>query len=141
VRRRAALAVVAAVAVGAVGVVPPASAAWTSPASGAATARSATVLAPSSLVATCGVTPGTVTLTWTASSTPWIDGYEIGSGTVPGTYTSNVATSTATTYTSPPLVAGTFVFAVRATKGEWRSAYSNEVVKVVVAPAGTAICQ
>lgn len=136
---RAALAVIVAVLIG---VAPPAAAAWGSTASGSATARSATLSPPSGLIATCGTgaAAATVVLTWTVTPTPWADGYEVARGALPGIYTTT-ASVTSTSYTSPSLATGTYVFAVRATKGQWRSSYSNEVLKVVASQAGVAVCQ
>ncbi|MGH9000405.1 MAG: hypothetical protein ACRDY7_13580 [Acidimicrobiia bacterium] len=109
----------------------PAGASWASTAAGPGTAQSTTISAPSGLSSDCGLglLSAKVTLAWTATSTSWADGYEVRWGTAPGAYSHSGTPSpaSATSFTSPNLAAGTYYFVVRATKGNWRSAHSNEV--------------
>jgi hypothetical protein len=118
----------------------PVRASWSSSAVGSATAIATTIASPTALAATCGDLLASVKVTWTATTSPWADGYEIRWGTSPGVYTSR-ATARSLTYTSPTLSLGTYYFVVRATKGEWRSTDSNEVSKRIVSVLGVATCQ
>ncbi len=70
-----------------------------------------------------------MTLDWAATSSPWADGYEVAWGTSPGGSYPTTATTPSLTYTTPALGTGTYYFVVRAYKGNWRSANSNEVSK------------
>lgn len=99
-----------------------------------------TIASPAGAVAGCGSLLASVELTWAATTSTWADGYEIRRGTSPGVYTS-VATATALAYTTPALTLGTYYFVVRATKGAWRSADSNEVSKSIVSVLGVDTCQ
>jgi hypothetical protein len=82
----------------------------------------------------------TVKLDWVATSSGWADGYEVRWGTTPGTYTSSAVTSSLT-YTTPALALGTYYFVVRSTKGNWRSANSNEASRTVISVLGVGTCQ
>ncbi len=118
-----------------------ADAAWTAAGSGSARASATTVAPTGTLTSSCGTLQASVKLTWTATSTPWADGYEIRWGTSSGSYTSSATTSsTSTSFTSPALALGTYYFAVRATKGNWRSANSNEVSRTIVSVLGVGTC-
>jgi hypothetical protein len=106
---------------------------------GSAGAQSTTIAATGTLSSSCGVLKASVKLTWTATSTPWADGYEVRWGTSSGSYTSS-ATTTLLTYTTPALALGTYYFVVRATKGSWRSVSSNEVSRSVISVLGIGTC-
>lgn len=107
----------------------PADASWSSGGSGLATAKASSLAAPTGLVATCnGLLSTAIDLNWTATTTPWADGYEVRRGTSSGNYTTSTLV-TGTSYTTPSLSAGTYYFVVRATKGAWRSPNSNQVQK------------
>jgi hypothetical protein len=109
----------------------PATAKWTSAGGGPSRARAAAIAAPSGLSGSCGLFSTRVQLTWTATATPWADGYEVRWGPLPGVYTTST-TTTATSLLTPALILGTYTFVVRATRGNWRSTDSNAVSKVVV---------
>jgi len=118
----------------------PARAAWTSSAAGSASARATTILPTGTLTATCGVVSASVKLDWAATSSPWADGYEVAWGTSPGGSYPTTATTPSLTYTTPALGIGTYYFVVRAYKGSWRSANSNEVSKSVISVLGIGTC-
>jgi len=126
------LIVAALVVLSAMTVVPRASAKWAANASGSVAPKSTTIQPPTNLAGTCSLATGKVTLTWTASPTPWLDGYSVEWGTASHTYTTT-ATTASTTFTTPALGLGTFYFGVRTTKGNWRSVYSNEISKTFLA--------
>jgi hypothetical protein len=111
-----------------------AEAAWSKSVAGNSGGRTATIAAPTGLTAQCGLLlDPTVDLSWTASTTPWVDGYEVRWGTSSGNYTvSQSVAANQTTYSTPALGLGTYFFAVRAKRGNWRSGNSNEVSKSVV---------
>jgi len=116
----------------------PAGANWVSVASGSATARADAIVAPTGLSSSCNLLLGrSVTLNWSAANA-WA-GYEVRWGTSSGVYTFS-ATTTATTYSTPALsgsVLGTqYYFVVRAIKGPWMSANSNQVSRSI----GTLTC-
>jgi hypothetical protein len=118
----------------------PARAAWGSSASGAAVAHAATLAPTGTLTASCVTLSPAVRLDWAATSSSWVDGYEVRWGTTPSTYSSNALTS-GLTYTTPALPLGTYYFVVRATKNGWRSADSNEASKTIVSVLGVGTCQ
>jgi hypothetical protein len=112
----------------------PADAQWSSSATGPVTAMSATLAPPTGLGATCGGILGlgsrTVRLTWSASVTPWTDGYEVRIGPSSGTYTSTFPNATSP-YDAGPLSPGTYHFTVRSTSGDWRSSNAGDVSKTI----------
>jgi hypothetical protein len=109
----------------------PAAASWSGGGSGSGTARSTTLAAPGTLTATCNLLlSASVELNWGASSTPWVDGYEVRWGTTSGgPYPNSSGVVTALTYSTPALGTGTYYFVARATKGAWRGPDSNQVSK------------
>ena len=111
-----------------------AEAAWSTSVAGPSGGRTATITAPTGLTATCGVLlDASVDLSWNASTTPWVDGYEVRWGTSSGNYTvSHSVAGNQLTYTTPGLSLGTYYFSVRAKRSNWRSAHSNEVSKSIV---------
>ena len=110
-----------------------AEAAWSKSISGSSGGRTATIAAPTNLVAKCGLLlDPTVDLTWTASTTPWVDGYEVRWGTSPGNYTvSHSVPANQLSYSTPALGLGTYYFVVRAKRSNWRSPNSNQQSKSV----------
>jgi hypothetical protein len=122
--------------------VTPAYAAWSASGTGMGTATSASLAPPTNLVATCGtLLAASVTLTWSASASPWTVGYEVRQGTSPGNYTSS-ATTAALTYTATlTLGLGTYYFTVRTTTGAWRSTGAAEVSKTLVNILFVGTCQ
>lgn len=121
------------------GPAPYADAEWTSSATGAGTARSASLAPATNLVAVCGGLAATVRLTWTASADAWADGYEVHWGTSSGSYTS-AASVTLSPYTTPSLGLGTWYFTVHATSQAWHSAGAAEVSKTVINVLGVGTC-
>lgn len=113
----------------------PAGASWASSASGPAAARSTTVAPPTGLSSSCGlgVLSARITLDWSATPTAWADGYEVWWGTSPGSYTASGTPTPALglSFATPNLGAGTYYFAVRATKGSWRGGFSNQVSRSI----------
>jgi hypothetical protein len=113
----------------------PAGASWLSTASGQGTARADAIQAPSGLSATCNLLlDKSVNLAWSPAK-PW-SSYEVRWGTSNGgPYGSSSATLTGTTYTTPTLPGSlfgtTYYFVVRAIKGSWVSANSNQVSKTI----------
>jgi hypothetical protein len=114
----------------------PAEANWQSSASGSATAKASTLLAPTSLSATCNILLGkSVTLTWSAANA-WAS-YEVRWGTANGgPYGTSSGTITGTTYSTPALsgtlVGTAYYFVVRSVKGSfWLSATSNQASKTI----------
>jgi len=112
----------------------PASANWVSAASGSATARADAIATPTGLSASCNLLlDKSVTLSW-SSTKAWAD-YEVRWGTSPGGPYGTSATTTSTTYTTPALsgsLLGTsYYFVVRAVKGSWLSANSNQVTRSI----------
>lgn len=97
----------------------------------------AQIAAPSGLATSkaCTKTPASYTITfmWTAPSpTTYVDGYQIYSGTVPGTHGTLVATVSGvaqTSFTTPARTdfGANLYFVVRATARSWYSADSAEV--------------
>jgi hypothetical protein len=121
----------------------PADANWTSTASGPASAKAAMIapVGPNSLTSSCGLLRASVKLNWAATSSPWVDGYEILRGPSAGNYNSfTPIAGSSTTYTTPALPLGTYYFVVRATKGSWRSTNSNEVSRTIVSVLGLGTC-
>lgn len=89
---------------------------------------SAETLQPPSGLGSTGCLLGTVTLTWTATPTTWAEGYEVRwSTTSGGPYTSGPLTTPLTTRQVTGLtILTTYHFVVRAYRGGWFSAYSNQ---------------
>lgn len=87
------------------------------------------VLAPvtglSAAAGPCSWSGDKTVLTWTASASPWADGYEVARSTASGgphTVIATVAGGASVSYTdSPPSFSTTYYYAVRATKHGWRS--------------------
>ena len=117
----------------------PARASWTGSPPGSAIAQSTLIAGAGTLTSACGGLSASVALSWTATPTPWADGYEILQGTSSGVYTTS-ATTAQLTYTTPSLPIGTYYFVVRATKGSWRSLSSNEVSRRVISVLGVGTC-
>ena len=110
----------------------PADASWAGNTNGSATAKATTIAAPGTLTASCGLLlDATVKLDWAASASPWVTQYEVRWGTNAAS-PSNSTLVSALTYTTPALGIGTWYFTVRAAKGAWRCASSNQVSKSVV---------
>ena len=111
-----------------------AEAAWSKSVAGSSGGRTATIAAPTGLTAQCALLlDASVDLSWNASATPWVDGYEVRWGTSPGNYSvSHSVAANQLTFTTPGLGLGTYYFAVRAKRSNWRSAHSNQVSKAVV---------
>ena len=118
----------------------PARASWTTSPSGSGTALATTIEATGTLTSACGGLNGSVRLNWTATSTPWADGYEVRWGTTSGGPHTSSATTTLLTYTTPSLALGTYYFVVQATKGSWRSVNSNQVSRTIVSVLGIGTC-
>src|SRR5207302_1164670 len=91
----------------------PARASWTGSPPGSAVARSTLIAATGTLTSACGGLNASIALSWTATPTPWADGYEVLRGTSSGVYTTS-ATTTQLTYTTPSLAIGTYYFVVKA---------------------------
>jgi hypothetical protein len=111
----------------------PASAKWVGSSTGIGRARATTPAAPTGLTATC-VSPllsAQVRLDWTASASPWVTQYEVQWGTTAGSPTNTSPTLITGVTTTMTMGGGTWYFTVRATKGSWRSASSNEVSKSI----------
>lgn len=127
VRRRAAVAVVAAATLFSLIGASVAGASFLDNASASGTLAAATLQAPSALTSgTCLL--GSVTLSWTATPSTWADGYEIRwSTTNGGPYTTGSTTSVLPTKVITGLsLLTTYYFVVRAYDGNWRSANSNQ---------------
>lgn len=129
-RRRTAPAVAVAVAVAGLAVGPRlALAAYldTATASGAWTVTTETLQPPSGLTSG-GCLLGTVTLTWNASPTTWAEGYQVRWSTSNGgPYNLGPLTTALTTRAVTGLSAlTTYYFVVRAYRGAWFSANSNQ---------------
>lgn len=117
-RRRGLVATLAASAL----LVGPAGAQWSSPATGPATAKSATLAPPTSLAAVCaggllGLGENYVRVTWAAASpaSPWPVGYVV---LVTGAQTLSYPVTTLIKDVGP-LSSGVYHFTVRATTGTW----------------------
>ena len=99
-----------------------------------------TLSAPTNLVASQGpctvAVSASVTLTWTATTSTWADGYEILRSLISGGPYTTVATvsgQATTTYTdSTPLFSTLYYYVVRATKAAWRSANSNSASRTTL---------
>lgn len=141
-RRRAAAVMLGAALVVAATTSGPAGASWASSASGAATARSATPAPPTGVVASCDlVLPNAVTLTWSASATGWVSGYEVRWGTTSGgPYPSTSGVVGGLTFTTPGLGAGTYYFVVQSAKDAWRSAPTAQVSRTIVTVVLDLVC-
>lgn len=76
---------------------------------------------------------GTVTLAWDANApTDQVTDYRVHYGRAQATYDQHVSVGTATTWTSPQLLAGTsYYFAITAVNVRAESAYSNEVSTMI----------
>ena len=117
----------------------PAHAGWSSSATGASTALSATLAPPTGLTATCGGILGgllgkVVTLTWTASPSASLGtmGYQVLRGTSSGgpyPWTSPVTTDLS--FETAVLPNDRYYFVVQTAAGGWRSSNSNQVTKVI----------
>lgn len=120
----------------------PAGASWASTASGAATARSATPAPPTGVVASCDlVLPNAVTLTWSASATGWVNGYEVRWGTTSGgPYPNTSGVVAGLGFTTPGLSAGTHYFVVQAAKDDWRSIPTAEASRTIVTVVLDLVC-
>lgn len=137
--------VAAAVLVGLVALPPaagPAGAAWVSASSGTASAVADTPAPPTSPAASCDVLlSAAVTVTWSASPTPWVTGYEVRWGTTSGgPYPNSSGVVTGLTYTTPQLGLGTYYFVVYSAKEAWRSAPTAEVSKTIVTVLLDLVC-
>ncbi|MGH9165254.1 MAG: hypothetical protein ACRDZW_07080 [Acidimicrobiales bacterium] len=108
----------------------PARAAWASTGSGSETAKSTTIAAPGTLTSSCGVLA--VNLSWGASASTFADGYEVRWGTANNGLYPNSSITTGLTKTVN-LALGTYYFVVQTKVGQWRSANSNQVSRLVVA--------
>lgn len=99
----------------------------TASASGGWSVTTETLQPPTGLTST-GCLLGTVTLTWSASPSAWATGYEVRwSTTNGGPYDRGPLTTTLLTRTVGGLSAlTTYYFVVRATRGAWFSANSNQ---------------
>ena len=118
----------------------PARAAWTTSPTGSGTAKATTIAGTGTLTSACGGLNGSVRLNWSATPTPWADGYEALWGTTSGGPYTSSATTTNLTYTTPSLALGTYYFVVRATKESWRSVSSNQVSRTVISVLGVGTC-
>ena len=90
---------------------------------------SATLAAPTGLTVNCN--NGVATLSWTATSSTWADGYDVLRGTTSGgPYPTIVHVVGGTTVTYNATLSGTvrLYYVVRASKYNWRSGYSNQRV-------------
>jgi hypothetical protein len=113
----------------------PAAAAWTSSAPASQSVSSATVEQPPTLAAanSCVLVPLTirVQLTWTASPSTFVDGYEVFRSTTDGGPYSSIGTvsgrGTVTYLDSTVRLATTYFYVVQATKYSWRSPSSPQV--------------
>jgi hypothetical protein len=128
-RKRALLG--AALAAAVVILAPAALASWSSSiTAGPMPVSSATLAAPTGLGATCS--NGTITLTWTQTSSTWADGYDlVRSTTTGGPYTlvKHInGRAVVSTTDIPPAAPSIYYYVVRASKStNWRSANSNQV--------------
>jgi hypothetical protein len=92
----------------------------------AANSFGAATLAPGTGLSAVNAGANGITLTWTASTSNFEDGYEILRGTVSGgPYTEVATTGLVLTYTDPVPV-GTYFYVVRATGGNWTSINSAQ---------------
>ena len=86
---------------------------------------------------TNGVT-ASIVVSWTATTSTWADGYEILGSLVSGGPYSPVGTVTGVNTTSHTVTglafATTYHFVVKATKGNWRSAATNQVSRTTLSP-------
>ncbi|MDP9387895.1 MAG: fibronectin type III domain-containing protein, partial [Actinomycetota bacterium] len=107
--------------------VPSALAAFHQSATATATLSTDTLAPPTDL--TAGVCLlGSVTLSWTATPSTWADGYEVRWGTTSGGPYPNSATALTTSHAVTGLsLLTTYHFVVRASDGNWRSSYTNQV--------------
>ncbi|MGQ0521233.1 MAG: fibronectin type III domain-containing protein [Actinomycetota bacterium] len=123
-RRRRLVAMLAAVVMTGVSVVPArwALASFLDPATATSTMSTDTLAAPSNLTSGLCLL-GSVTLSWTASPSTWADGYEVRWGTTSGgPYTTGSTTTALLTTTVTGLsILTTYYFVVRAYDGAWRS--------------------
>ncbi len=112
----------------------PAGAAWVSGASGAASASADTPAPATNPAATCDLLlDAAVTVSWSASATPWVTGYEVRWGTAAGgPYPNSSGVVAGTSYTTPALGLGTHYFVVYAATGAWRSTPTAAVSKSIV---------
>jgi hypothetical protein len=86
---------------------------------------------------TTGVT-ASITVSWTATTSTWADGYEVlGSLVSGGPYTTvgTVSGVNTTSFTVTGLAfATTYHYVVQATKGNWRSAATGQVSRTTLSP-------
>jgi hypothetical protein len=79
-----------------------------------------------------------ITVSWTATPSPWAGGYEVRASLVSGgpySVVGTVAGRTTTSYTVTGLpFATTYHFVVSATKGNWRSAPTAQVSRTTLGP-------
>ena len=118
----------------------PALAAWTTSATGSATAQSMSIAPPTGLSASCGLVDASIKLTWTASASTWADGYKVSRGTSSGNYTVFVSLGNVLTYETPGLGTGTYYFTVQTTKGSWISTGATQVSKAIVLVVFVPLC-
>jgi hypothetical protein len=86
----------------------------------------ATLLAPTSLTATGGLS---VVLGWTITASSYATGYDVLRGTASGGPYSRIATvtpRTATSYTDVPPLPGMYYYVLQSVYQSWRSANSNQ---------------
>ncbi len=127
-------------------VLPPATgsagATWVSTSSGVAGAMADTPAPPTNPAASCDVLlSAAVTVTWSASPTPWVAGYEVRWGTTSGgPYPNSSGLVTGASYTTPQLGLGTHYFVVYSAKESWRSTPTAEVSKTIVSVLLDLIC-
>ena len=86
---------------------------------------------PATSTAGCELTRPQIRVSWTATTSEWADGYEVGKSLTPGgpyVFAATVSGQSTTFYIDSGLNAlTTYYYVVRATKAGWRSTATSEV--------------